>query len=219
MQRLRGAFAAVGFTAALLALVHSQGCGDDGGSGRDDVLVTGNVASVTDPVVARAPAGGRGFALWSVFGPSRAIAQACNLEDVFICLETADDTECSAVDEGSCLFSVDIDADSTLSVFFVKDQDDDGSPEEGEADATLTNDLGDVCPGLTITLNDVDVDFTTMTATADSVSRNPESCATPTPEGTTTPTATPTDATPAPTATPTETPTETPTPTPTTPPA
>ncbi|MGH7819294.1 MAG: hypothetical protein ACREQ9_05945 [Candidatus Binatia bacterium] len=196
-----------GLLLAALIVLPSQGCGGDDDD--DNATVSGNVSSVTDPPAAMAPARSRWLAFLNVFGASEAVAQACTAEDVFFCLDNGTNERCTQVSESSCLFTLSIDVDDELSARFVKDEDEDGVIDATDASAELTDPGVDICPGVVVTLDDVDIDFSAdpPTATADSAESTgcAEPTATPTSDGTATPTPTAGD-------TPTPTPTETPAP-------
>ena len=190
--------AAASATLLLAALVGvlGQGCGGDdhhGGSAE----FTGNVSAVA-PAQASVPL--RHRPLLAALGwwlPSAAIAQSsCPALHVLACASNGNDTQCHRVDSDSCAFDVSIDTlDSSFAsgmVFFVDDANGNGSQDDGEATATLTNELGSVCNGSVVTLSGVVIDFLGSTATAVSVVKNPDTCpaTTPTPVTTVTPTKT-----------------------------
>jgi hypothetical protein len=198
--------------AAVLAVILGSaaswvGCG---GGGRPGVVFTGDVANVTGEQATRLGASGRILArVRSAAFPGRAVAQqACNAVSVLACASTLDDDEqevesCSPVDADSCDFVSGLTIQNGVRFRFV-DDDGDGDPEEGEAEAVLDNDLGDVCNGTTVDLDDVDVNFTSGVAHAQGVDKDPDTCPTATPTATGSATATVTGT--PPTATPTLTP-------------
>jgi hypothetical protein len=208
-----------------------QGCGDDdnngsGSNGSGSVTIMGNVSSVTG-AQAKAESPPRLFAAAGWMFASQAIAQSsCPARRVLVCVSNApagQAVECATVDSDSCQFSVSFDVLNEFAqgvVAFADDVNQDGQPQPGvEGVAALTNNLGRICPGSIVILNDVAIDFTAETATAASVEKNPDTCTgTPTPTGTRSVTGTPTRTrTPQPTVTgtpPTPTPTRTRTPTP-----
>lgn len=237
MTHSRDAWVAGACAAALSAVaLFWSGCGDNGGFG---VTVVGNVESVTggSGQAKAVPARPEGFlARWFRFVLGEATAQnECEARNVLACAEGPADSEdgrrnCRRVSESTCRFSTGVtlasDGDE-LRVFFCDDADEDGrcdGGDEPEDTADLTNDLGPVCNGDQVTLEDVSVNFDSGEATAASVTvSEPSACeptpgptATPTPTGTpATPTPTPTGTPPTPTPTASETPTPGPTPTPT----
>lgn len=145
----------------------------------------------------------------------------------------ASSARCERVNSDTCGFSLQVTLateNESIGVFFVDDADGDGTYDDDgtEATAILQNPVGGVCNGDLYQLNNVDVDFDSGEATAESVDQQIDACV-PTPTGTPTrtstptgsPTATVTGTPPTPTVTPTPemtvtgtpaTPTETPTP-------
>lgn len=217
MGRNRSWVIAGGVGALLAALsVQGAGCGDD-----NDPLATvqGNVESVTGASEASLHPGF--FASFARLFVPRAVAQAdCAADRVLACLESesADGdpvVHCSRVNSDSCEFSTGTlvaENGDSVAVFFVDDADDDGQfDDEDETRADLDEELEQVCNGDLWTIDDVAIDFTNETASADQVDKDLDACAT-TPTPTRTPTATGTQPTATATATGTP-PTETPTPT------
>jgi hypothetical protein len=191
-------------TGALLA--QSQGCGDD--DDNDAATVTGNISAVIEPVAMRSTERTwlASLDLADLFGPSAAVAQACEASDLFVCVDNgAQEPSCSEVSESTCLFTVSIDVDDVLSIRFVQDSDASGTITSDDASADLTNPIEQVCDNVVIRLTDVVVDFPDEEATADDVDYS-RLCTDPTATPTTDDGAT---ATPTTTAEPTSTPTPT----------
>ncbi|MGH7857382.1 MAG: hypothetical protein ACREQY_08630, partial [Candidatus Binatia bacterium] len=164
MSSVRGLLVFSLFLATVAVLsVQWVGCGDG-----DDfaVVVNGNVDEVTGADTSRAPSERRSF-LAAVEGlvVGRAVAQPeCpdEAEQVLACAESEDEDEfrCRGVKEETCAFTTSIQLDSDedeLGVFFCDDADDDGDCGDDETRAELTNDLGEVCNGDQVTLEDVDI--------------------------------------------------------------
>lgn len=183
------------------------GCGG-GGGGEPPVRFEGSVSGVSGSMARSSWRSNVRLVFHSLFG-AQAVAQSCLAVNVLACAATATDSgapegDCSLVNSDTCTFTTELVIQNGLAFFFIDDADGDGQFTDGESVAELTNDLGEVCNGSIVTLTNVDVDFTTGEATAESFEKDPDTCeTTPTPTVTGTP----------PTATPTPTVTETPTPT------
>jgi hypothetical protein len=217
----------------MLSALSAQWVGCGGGDDDFDVDVRGNVESVSGASANASPAQSESvFAriLRFFVGPASAQNGSCQAEGVLACAgspsdETGDRLRCERVRTSDCGFHTRLhlahDGDDLL-VFFCDDADGDERCDETEANALLTNDLGEVCNGDQVTLTDVAVDFGNGDATAADVDTSePSACgATPRPTGTPAATVTGTPPTPEPTVTgtpPTPEPTVTgtpPTPTP-----
>jgi hypothetical protein len=188
----RSRISAVLFMVALAASQAGQGCGGNGNGGSSDVTFTGNVANVS-PAQAMNEGSHRWLARVGAFAVPDAVAQTtCPVKHILACATngTADPAVCHSVDIGDCRFSVSVTlpADDFAGSFgFVDDQNGNGKPDQGEPIAFLFTPLGAVCRGMVVTLTDVTIDFTSGFSTATSVTKNPDTCPTPTPGGTQTP--------------------------------
>ena len=208
----------------IAAVLAWQGCGGSDHNSSTSATITGNVASVS-PAQANAQTRSRLLAAADLLVP-RAVAQSsCPARHVLVCV-TSDPSQqpvCDTIDADSCRFSISFDVVNDFAggaVAFGDDANQNGRADSGEGLAFLTNPIGPICPGTVVVLNDLTIDFSTITATAASVDKAPDTCgatATPTVNRTGTPTATPTRVrtnTPTgtpPTATPTRTATSLPT--------
>jgi hypothetical protein len=185
------------FVCAVAAAVVWQGCGgSDHHPG--SVTITGNVASV-NPAQAKLESRSRLLAAAESIFASRAIAQSsCPVHHLLVCVSNGQGQQpiCDSVDSDSCRFTVSFDVVDDFAqgiVAFIDDANQNGKVDTGEGFAFLTNLLAPLCPGTVAVLNDVAIDFATLTASAASVDKAPDTCpATPTPTagGTATPTAT-----------------------------
>jgi len=175
-----------------------QGCGgDDGGP---SARFTGDVSGVSPTQASvRTPSSSILAAVdWML--PSRAHAQStCPALHLLACASNGrDDAVCRRVDSESCNFDVSIDVLENLfaggSFFFVDDANGNGREDSGEATATLTNPLGQVCNGSVVAMSDVAIDFLGGSATAAAVVKDPNTCpdTTPGPIATSTPSVLPT---------------------------
>ena len=208
----------------IAAVVVWQGCGGSDHNSSTSATITGNVASV-NPAQAKAETRSRLLAAADLLVP-RAVAQStCAARHVLVCVasDPSQQAVCDTIDADSCRFSISFDVVNDFAdgkVAFIDDANQNGRADSGEGFAFLTNPIGPICPGTVVVLNDLSIDFSTITATAASVDKAPDTCgatATPTARGTGTPTATPTQVrtnTPSgtpPTSTPTRTATALPT--------
>ena len=237
MNKRRGVLPGLAGILVVLGLISIHGCGGDHAS--TPVTFRGDVAEVKKVVSRTLKASGRFLAArdFSRGLLGEAFAQSscgADVAAVLACAVTQHDggdprVSCAAVDENECTFSVAVrlseDGDST-SLVFVQDQNGNGrfDPEEPAAVADGLfegSSATQFCNGDIVVLENVEIDFSTLSYTADSMEKSFDSCngASPSPTETSglTPTATVTGTPPTPTPTPTVTPTPTspPTPTPT----
>jgi len=184
---------------ALAALLAAIGCGGDDHHG--GVTFVGTVTSVTPQQAMHAAPARRWIArLGSAIVPSAVAQGTCPAKHVLACASNGKDPEaCERVDVVDCGFSVSV--PSTAANFvggafgFVDDANDNGQHDPSETVAFLFANLGLLCEGTVVKLDDVQIDFTpgTAHATAGSVRKDPDTCnGTPGPTPSVTPVRTPT---------------------------
>jgi len=197
-----------GVGAMIVAGALWSGCGDDD-HGSGGATITGNIAAVNPPQARREGLSHRWLARLDSLVVGEAIAQStCPARHTFICATNGrDPIACEPVDSTDCRFSITLDPLGDFSdggVSFFDDANQNGTFDQGELFAILTNQLVPLCEGTVATLNDVSANFSTLTATAASVVKSPDTCAG-TPTATAKATATVTG-TPSATSTPTRAP-------------
>jgi hypothetical protein len=201
MRSSRIAIAAA-IVVALASAQAWQGCGN-GKHPSSDVTFAGNVANVIPPQAMRDEPSRRWLAaLDSLVFPEAVAQSTCPVRHVLACASNGGDSVvCQRVNTTDCRFSVSVAlpaSDFSGAFGFVDDANDNGKLDQGETIAFLFTPLGSVCRGMTVTLNDVTIDFANGFSTATSVEKDPDTCPTvtpgpsPTPPPGTTPTTTPT---------------------------
>ena len=176
----------------LAALLAAIGCGSDDHHG--GVTFVGTVTSVT-PQQAKAPSQRWLARLGSAIVPSAVAQGTCPSKHVLACASNGKDAEaCERVDVVDCGFSVSVPSTAQftgVAFGFVDDTNDNGQHDASETVAFLLENLGLLCEGTVVKLDDVQIDFTpgSAHATAGSVRKDPDTCGTqtPTPSGTNTP--------------------------------
>jgi hypothetical protein len=186
--------------AASVMLLTAMGCGSDHKQG--GVTFVGTVTSVTPQQAMREVPARRWLAkVESLILPSAVAQSSCPAKHVLACASNGVSPEaCERVDIVDCGFSVSVPA--TLTAFaggafgFVDDANDNAEQDSGETIAFLFEDLGRLCEGTVVKLDDVSIDFTpgSAHATAGSVRKDPDTCpnVTPGPSATSTPGPSPT---------------------------
>jgi hypothetical protein len=172
---------------ALAILFAAVSCGGDNHHG--GITFEGTVTSVTPQQSMRTAPARRWFAkLGATLLPSAVAQGTCPAKHVLACASNGTDPEnCERVNVVDCGFSVSVPATTTDFVGgafgFVDDTNDNGRHDTGETIAFLFEDLGRLCDGTVVKLDDVQIDFTpgTAHATAGSVRKDPDTCANQTP--------------------------------------
>src|SRR5258706_9151074 len=183
----------------LVAGVLWSGCGGDDHNGTSGATITGNISAVNPPQARREGLSHHWLARLDSLVVGEAVAQAtCPARHIFICATNGrDPITCEPVDSTDCHFSITLDPAGDFSsggVSFFDDANQNGTFDQGELFAILTNQLVPLCEGTVATLNDVSANFAALTATAASVVKDPDTCAgtpTATPRATGTVTRTP----------------------------
>jgi len=180
---------------ACAMLLAAFGCGSDHHAG--GVTFEGTVTYVTPAQAMRQAPVKRWLAkVESMLLPNAIAQSSCPAKHVLACASNGTNPEaCERVDVVDCGFSVSVPAttnDFAGGAFgFVDDANDNGAHDSGETVAFLFADLGRLCDGTLVKLDDVAIDFTqgTAHATAGSVRKDPDTCtnATPSPSTTSTP--------------------------------